>query len=343
MGHPSLDIHRILWLPGLFFLLIAIPRQSTVQPATIQFKSFELVTAIDWSADGSLISVAAGNSIHLYKADDWQELGAFDSKSFTTDLAFSPDGSWLAAVGHDGKIRVWRINPVSDGNNWLGEPVYVIDGHPKGVNSVTFNPESDRLASGGNDAVARFWDLTTGKKVGEVIGGTYAVPAVVFHPMQDILAVLNGGVVRLRELPSGRISGTFKSGNPGYSLAFSPDGKWVVCGDTENTIRIWEVEQAFRTGKETYPDPVLTLHHSGKERHYSALVWAVVFSPNGKWIASAGGDGEINLWDAVSGTLLKSFHGHVGGATSLAFSPDGNTLLSGGLDAAVRVWELDQP
>lgn len=70
-----------------------------------------------------------------------------------------------------------------------------------------------------------------------------------------------------------------------------------------------------------------------------STAWSVVFSPNGKWLASA--DEVITLRDAVTGTRLATLKGHKGEIASIAFSPDGKWLASGGEDQTVILWDMN--
>ena len=75
---------------------------------------------------------------------------------------------------------------------------------------------------------------------------------------------------------------------------------------------------------------------------------SVAYSPDGKTLASAGGDKTIKLWNVATGQLLRTLQGHSGGISSVSFAPDGKTLASaghytgaGGSDNAVRVWDVE--
>ncbi|MDZ7967417.1 MAG: NB-ARC domain-containing protein [Nostoc sp. DedSLP03] len=110
-----------------------------------------------------------------------------------------------------------------------------------------------------------------------------------------------------------------------HSVAFSPDGKFLATGDTNNEIRLYQVVD----GKQ-----LLTC------KGHKGWIWPVTFSPDGCVLASGSDDQTVKLWDTSSGQCLATLEGHSGGIWSVSFSSDGNILASSSEDTTVRLWDI---
>ena len=331
---------RAQFSPAMLPVITPQNAAALTQLAEVSFGPWDLVMAVAWSPDGKNLAVSAGDWVYIYRTQDWQQLSTVEIGALTHSLAYSPDGGRLAAGSRDGYVRVWEAG--SQAASGQASLALTLQAHRKGVNSLAFSPSAGPLgsilASGGNDAVARFWDPGSGENLGLMVGGTFAVPSIAFTPDGSQLAVTNGDRIRLREVGSERIVGTFASDAPLYSLAISPLGNWLAVGGSDNLIRLWQPEQAFRTGQQEYVEPLYLTGHDGRLGTFRSLVWQVVFSPAGELLVSAGGDGTVRLWSMETRELLSTLDAHSGGAACVAFSPDGRTLVSGGLDGFLRVW-----
>ncbi|NJR38185.1 MAG: WD40 repeat domain-containing protein [Leptolyngbyaceae cyanobacterium CSU_1_4] len=115
--------------------------------------------------------------------------------------------------------------------------------------------------------------------------------------------------------------------DPVVSIAFSFDGKKVVSGDRDHTVRVWNAQTRQPLGQ--------------RWRGHQKTVLAVAFSPDGRQVVSGSVDQTIRVWDARTGKLIgKPLKGHRYSVVSIAFSPDGSQIVSGSDDQTVRVWDV---
>lgn len=227
-------------------------------------------------------------------------------------------------------LYIWRLDN--------GMVFHEYQAHQKSISSLAYSPNGGALATAGYDAIARLWDTNNFQNLGEIIGGSYAIPAIAFTPDGANLVIVNSNVIRLREVATRRIVVSFIANESIYSVATSPDGKYLASGDVNNGVRIWDMAAPPGPGGEIRSSLLDLSGHTGHENRPEALVWQVSYSPDGLLLISAAGDAMVRLWKADNGNLLATLSGHTRAVTSAVISPDGHWLATGGLDGRLILW-----
>jgi WD40 repeat protein len=112
---------------------------------------------------------------------------------------------------------------------------------------------------------------------------------------------------------------------PVYSLAVTPDGKRVVSGSSDNTLKVWGLESG---------QCIVTLKGHSRDVNVLAL------TPGGERLVSGSDDSTLKVWDLLSGHCLATFKGHTQEVSNVAITPNGENIVSISTDKTLKVWEL---
>ncbi len=255
--------------------------------------------AMAFSPDARMIAVARGSEADVSIVDmasgaTIRSLPAFSVPAVA--LAFSPDGTLLAAAGIDGAIRVWSTR------SWQPRPP--LTGHNGTVAALAFSRDSSLLASGGDDRILRIWDLKSGAMLHSLPGHKEKISSVVFGAQNNTMASASSedASVMLWNL-GGRPTPKRLSGHTGSirGLAFSVDGL-SLAGVGDETICLW----GSSTGKLIRLLAVKigprrgSLPPRGVARFTDTMI-SIAFSPDGKLMVCGGVNNTLLLWEVATG------------------------------------------
>lgn len=227
----------------------------------------------------------------------WKFAGDGPAKSFAHPalvdaVAFHPEGKLLATGCHDGNLRVWDLAS--------GQPK-VIAAHLKPavapIYCVAWSPDGKQLVTGSFDHTLKLWDAASGNMVREFKG------------------------FKEKEFEKGHQDGVF-------CVAFSPDGKTLVSGGSDRSLKFWNVadgsvvREFANPNAKRPPNPL-----PGPAEAHPGWIYGVRFTPDGRHVVSVGNapgnQGYLAVWNAADGKLLSGQELPLGPFYSVALSPDG--------------------
>jgi RNA polymerase sigma factor (sigma-70 family) len=319
-----------------------------------------------FSPDGKIIACADDKSIHLIdvEANKEQELALPDNHAIRySSLAFSPDGKMLVASSKANKlirlVEVATAKIVHDitlpTKSELAVPILftldgkkLISGHSDGivrfwdvksgvkmhefraysqfVLTLALSPDGRTLATASNsneENGVRLWETASGKRLVPLPGPQKAISFLVFSPDSRRIATASSGV-HVWEASTGKL---LQDWDVFGSLAFTPDGKTLVCG-------------GWRDGKVHFLD-LATGKESRQFQAHADNIFCLAIAADGKTLVTAGYDGFLKLWDLTTGHLLQDFGGKQKSYVwKVSLSPDARLLASIHQDDhVVRLWE----
>jgi WD40 repeat protein/DNA-binding SARP family transcriptional activator len=318
-----------------------------------------------WDFSGLAVRQADLRWVPLVDVDfsDADLSGSRFAGAFTAvlDVAFSPDGAYLAAATTNGEAVLWHADALQPhlicqaSRTWLWSVafsedggllaaggadygIYLFDtrtgllldayrGHKGMVRTVLFDNEHEQVISGGLERQLCFWDIHTGVSRSVQKPDAFILSMAAADDQGLLATGEEDGMVQVRALIDGAplyaLSGHERAVT---ALAFAEGGRLLASGGADHTVRLWDVS-ARRTLKVFHP--------------HAAIIRSLAFHPQRPLLAVGYEDGLIYLWNTAEDRIEQTISAHTAVVWSLAFSLDGATLASGSNDYSLRLWDVE--
>ncbi len=267
------------------------------------------VTAMSYSPDGKIIVTGdSSGALDFWDSQTGQKVRSLQSNvSSISDLAYSPDGATLAYSGaaQGTEPNIYTRNLATGGL----QEFRIRQGEVAEASAIAWSPDGKLLASGGPDRVVHIWDTSTGLEI---------------ETLKNV--VIDNAFTQVYE-------------GPITSLAFSPNGKWLVSGSEDNeggvkdkTLLMWD------TSAWTQQPPTV---FQGMNEDVSVLA----FAPDGQTLVTGYDNGDVAVWNFNRQEINQMISGHSQVVTALGFSPFEEALLlsTGSLDQTILLNNLFAP
>jgi eukaryotic-like serine/threonine-protein kinase len=311
----------------------------------------------------TVASVGNDFKARIWSARDGLEIRALEAGSRVLgSVAFSADGSLLAAGDWGGTIHVWNADTY--------QKTLTIPAHAGSALGVAFSPDGAQIASASMDGTTKTWNKHDGRLIKAYERGPGPMHQVAFSPDGTrLLAVAmprrsgeSKSVTRVWDTASGERVLELEDDR---LAAFSLDGKLLATySGRENVIRLrnavdglevrrFKVEArqvaalAFSADASliaSSEDEVLRVRGVADDRRFVhighvAALNRIAFSPDGSQIASTSRDGTVKIRPAIEREQRQLLRAHDGLVGALAYHPDGRSLASAGHDGFINIWD----
>jgi WD40 repeat protein/tRNA A-37 threonylcarbamoyl transferase component Bud32 len=278
------------------------------------------IGSIDFSPDGKLLGSITHRTVSMWDVKSQTNLWIRQTSVPAGALLFTRDGTKvISGGGESGNLLVWDAATGADLERF---PLV----HQGWIEGIAWAPDSQMLATCGEDSRIVLWDFSQRKPLATLLGHGGRVMAVAFSPDGRWLASAGGdNTVRVWDVSSRKQVAMLRGHLGAVNSLLFLSGTTIVSAGSDHTVRVWEFNQ-------THQESILP-----GETWLSSLA----VSPDGSLLAAtAYHSNSTALWDISGRRLMTNFIGHTAPVWCAAFSPNGHLLATGSEDYTVKLWDL---
>jgi WD40 repeat protein/mono/diheme cytochrome c family protein len=302
------------------------------------YEGTPVLTALDFSPDGSLLAISGYHETLLYKADGSELVARLVGQSERIEsAAFSPDGKSLAVTGGSpgrlGELQVWDVA--------ARKLKYALAVTYDTIYGASWSHDSTKIAFGCADNTLRAVSAEDGKQVlYQGAHNDWVLDTVFSKEANYLISVSRDRSMKLVEVATQRFVDNITSITPGAlkggleAVDRHPAKDELLIGGADGVPKIY---QMLRTKDRKIGDDFNLI------KAYEAVpgrIYDVDFNGDGSRFvvgSSLDGAGEVRIYETDSGKLLLKLEGQRGAVYAVSFSPDGKAVASAGFDGMVRL------
>lgn len=311
--------------------------------------------------DQYLITTSDDNTARLWTVNNGEPLAVLSGHSGFVEWAdFFPDGSAVVTAARDFTLKIWSLDGIETRSiNTPGSFTYSV----QYVNiCAACQPGNTYLLTASEDNTARLWSMQS-----NMLAPAYAdIKQITYAPDgQYLLSTGRSNKATLWNTNGVKIADFSGHNATVLFAAFSPDGKQVITSSADSTAKIWNLDGRERLTLKAHTDVVtaaLFTHNPqanliatcGRDRMvrlwstngklirtlaaHTQPVETIAFSPDNRYIVSAGRDSTAIIWQVSNGKPLYTLKGHKAAIMKVTYSPDGKYIATASRDKTVLLW-----
>jgi len=266
--------------------------------------------------------VGIGRQIEIWTFRKGSLVNTLDSQNKgNIVVAIDPSGKFIVSGGDGNHIKVWDLS--------TGELLKSFKGNLYSVHTISIGPKGQYMVTTNGNGTFTVWDIEKGFIHQKKMEGGISSAAI--HTSGKHIVTLGNGVIKVWNMHNLHLDRTIKGNSTPTIMTLDPAGKWIVSGNADKTISVWD----YFTGKSVK-----------KLGPVSSHIDEIAIVPTGKYIATANSGhigGTINIWPLSTGSIgsIATTIKNDNRLSSVVIDPNNRHIVSGGFKN-VYIWDMSQ-
>lgn len=290
------------------------------------------------------------------------------TKGVTAIRFFPGTGHLLLSASQDMRVKIWDVQ-----RDRQCQRTFL--GHNKPVRDINFDPTGIRFISAGYDKALKYWDTETGQCL-LAIDHTAIPFCAKFHPSQPhiLLAGCSDRRIMQWDMRSGEIVQEYNQHQEAVNtITFFDEGRRFVSTGDDKAVRVWDFDVPVSVKSLAEPDmqsmPAAALHPDGENIIFQSLDNRLItytcagdkfaqrgrkfgghstagyacqpcFSPDGKYLVSGSGNGQMIVWEWRTGQIVRRIEAHTKVCIDVQWNPqESSRVATCSWDGTIKYWD----